>query len=95
MPRRVSGRTAAPGRDPDRQPSLLQSVGQAPQRLSAFEGELRERLRRDFDRGHLSVQARWTESADGETGFTVDLDRARLVAARLREMQPPLGSAAK
>ena len=59
--------------------------------LSALEGELRERLRRDFDRGHLSVQARWTESVDGEIDFTVDLDRARLVAARLREMQSLLG----
>jgi uncharacterized protein (TIGR00255 family) len=62
-----------------------------PSDLSVFEGELRERLRRYFDRGHLSVQARWTESADGETSFTVDLDRARIVAARLREMQSLLG----
>jgi len=62
-----------------------------PNDLTVFEGELRERLRRDFDRGHLSVQARWTERADGEIGFTVDLDRARIVAARLREMQSVLG----
>src|SRR5687768_14209956 len=62
-----------------------------PSDLSALEGELRERLRRDFDRGHLSVQARWTESAEGDAGFVVDLDRARLVAARLREMQSALG----
>ena len=62
-----------------------------PSDLGALDGELRERLRRDFDRGHLSVQARWSESADGETGFAVDLDRARLVAARLREMQAALG----
>lgn len=62
-----------------------------PNDLTMFEGELRERLRRDFDRGHLSVQARWTDSAGGETGFTVDLDRARMVAARLREMQSLLG----
>jgi uncharacterized protein (TIGR00255 family) len=62
-----------------------------PSDLSALEGELRERLRRDFDRGHLSVQARWSESADGDTGFAIDLDRARLVAARLREMQSALG----
>jgi uncharacterized protein (TIGR00255 family) len=61
-----------------------------PSDLTVFEGELRERLRHDFDRGHLSVQARWTES-EGETGFTVDLDRARMVAARLREMQSLLG----
>src|SRR3954462_4306379 len=59
--------------------------------LSALEGELRERLRRDFDRGHLSVQARWTEAVDGESSFSVDLDRARQVAARLREMQSALG----
>jgi uncharacterized protein (TIGR00255 family) len=58
--------------------------------LTVFEGELRERLRRDFDRGHLSVQARWTEGADAESGFSVDLDRARVVAARLREMQSVL-----
>jgi uncharacterized protein (TIGR00255 family) len=62
-----------------------------PSDLTAFEGDLRERLRRDFDRGHLSVQARWTESADAGTAFSVDLDRARLVAARLREMQSALG----
>ena len=62
-----------------------------PSDLTLFEGELRERLRRDFDRGHLSVQARWTESLDAETGFAIDLDRARLVAARLREMQSALG----
>ncbi len=62
-----------------------------PSDLTMFEGELRERLRRDFDRGHLSVQARWTESADAESGFSVDLDRARLVAAQLRELQATLG----
>jgi uncharacterized protein (TIGR00255 family) len=62
-----------------------------PSDLTLFEGELRERLRRDFDRGHLSVQARWTESADRLAGFSVDLERARLVATRLREMQSALG----
>ena len=62
-----------------------------PSDLTMFEGELRERLRRDFDRGHITVQARWTESADDEAGFSVDLERARLVAARLRELQAVLG----
>jgi uncharacterized protein (TIGR00255 family) len=62
-----------------------------PSDLSALEGELRERLRRDFDRGHVTVQARWAESAEGQTGFVVDLERARLVAARLREMKSALG----
>ena len=62
-----------------------------PSDLTPLEGELRERLRRDFDRGHLSVLARWTEGAESGTGFAVDLDRARAVAARLREMQAALG----
>jgi uncharacterized protein (TIGR00255 family) len=59
--------------------------------LSSLEGELRERLRRDFDRGHITVQARWTESLDAVAGFTIDLERARLVTSRLREMQSALG----
>ena len=59
--------------------------------LSSLEIELRERLRRDFDRGHVTVQARWTETVEADSGFAVDLDRARLVAARLREMQSALG----
>jgi uncharacterized protein (TIGR00255 family) len=59
--------------------------------LSALEGELRERLRRDFDRGHVTVQARWSEQPERDTGFEIDLDRARTVAARLRELQSELG----
>src|SRR3712207_6052872 len=62
-----------------------------PSDLTSFEGELRERLRRDFDRGHITVQARWTESAEDHAGFSVDLERARVVAARLRELQATLG----
>jgi uncharacterized protein (TIGR00255 family) len=62
-----------------------------PSDLTAMEVELRERLRRDFERGHITVQARWTETADADVGFAIDLDRARLVAARLRELQTALG----
>jgi uncharacterized protein (TIGR00255 family) len=62
-----------------------------PGELSAMEGELRERLRRDFDRGHLAVQARWTESPQRQAGLVIDLERARLVAGRLRELQSALG----
>ncbi|HEX2609905.1 MAG TPA: YicC/YloC family endoribonuclease [Gemmatimonadales bacterium] len=62
-----------------------------PSDLTAMEVELRERLRRDFERGHITVQARWTEAADADVGFAIDLDRARLVAARLRELQAALG----
>ncbi len=61
-----------------------------PGELAALEGELRERLRRDFDRGHLAVQARWTEYPERPTGLAVDLDRARLVVGRLRELQSAL-----
>jgi uncharacterized protein (TIGR00255 family) len=59
--------------------------------LGALEGELRERLRREFDRGHVAVQARWTEYPERTGGLAVDLDRARLVTSRLRELQSALG----
>ncbi len=62
-----------------------------PSELGGLEGELRERLRRDFDRGHLSVQARWSEYPGRVSGFAVDLERAKLVTTRLREMQSALG----
>src|SRR4051794_3398176 len=64
-----------------------------PSDLSGLEGDLRERLRRDFDRGHIAVQARWTEHPERAGGFAVDLDRARLVTSRLRELQASLGLA--
>jgi uncharacterized protein (TIGR00255 family) len=59
--------------------------------LGGLEGELRERLRREFDRGHVAVQVRWTESPGRTGGVAVDLDRARVVASRLRELQAALG----
>ncbi|HUR95101.1 MAG TPA: YicC/YloC family endoribonuclease, partial [Gemmatimonadales bacterium] len=40
-----------------------------PGELSALEGDLRERLRREFDRGHVAVQARWTETPERGGGF--------------------------
>jgi len=61
-----------------------------PSDLSGMEIELRERLRRDFNRGHVTVQARWTESLEPVAEFGLDLDRARVVADRLREMQTAL-----
>ena len=64
-----------------------------PADLSGLEGELRERLRREFDRGHVAVHARWTEYPERAGGLTVDLERARLVASRLRELQAALGLA--
>jgi uncharacterized protein (TIGR00255 family) len=64
-----------------------------PAEFAVLEGELRERLRREFDRGHVSVQARWSEHPAAGSGFTVDLERARLVTERLRELQSALGLA--
>jgi uncharacterized protein (TIGR00255 family) len=64
-----------------------------PSELAPLEGELRERLRREFDRGHVAVQGRWTEYPARAAGFTIDLDRARLVTERLRELQSALGLA--
>jgi uncharacterized protein (TIGR00255 family) len=64
-----------------------------PAELAVLEGELRERLRREFDRGHVAVQARWTEYPAATSGFAVDLERARLVTERLRELRAALGLA--
>jgi uncharacterized protein (TIGR00255 family) len=64
-----------------------------PSDLAGLEGELRERLRREFDRGHVAVQVRWAEYPERTGGLAVDLDRARLVASRLRELQSALGLA--
>jgi uncharacterized protein (TIGR00255 family) len=62
------------------------------QEFAALEGELRERLRRDFDRGHVAVSVRWTEMPERHTvGFTVSLERARVVVAALTELKQALG----
>lgn len=62
-----------------------------PPELASHEAEIRERLRREFDRGHVAVQGRWTEYPTRAENFSVDLERARLVAGRLRELQASLG----
>ncbi len=64
-----------------------------PSDLSGLEGDLRERLRREFDRGHVAVHLRWSEYPERTAALSVDLDRARLVTARLRELQSALGLA--
>ncbi len=63
-----------------------------PPELAALEGEVRELLRKEFDRGHVAVTARWIETAERRSaGFTVDLDRARAVAAALSDLKRALG----
>jgi uncharacterized protein (TIGR00255 family) len=61
--------------------------------LGALEGEVRERLRQFFDRGHISLFVRWLEqpTAGDERTLSVDLDRARVVVERFRELQTALG----
>ena len=61
-----------------------------PNDLSGLEGELRERLRREFERGHISVQVRWSEAPSAESRLVVDTERARAVTERLRELQSAL-----
>ncbi|MEP6573098.1 MAG: YicC/YloC family endoribonuclease [Gemmatimonadota bacterium] len=58
--------------------------------LSALEGELRERLRKEFERGHISLSIRWSESPLRGSVFALDLDRARHISDRLRELQTVL-----
>ncbi len=59
--------------------------------LAAFEGELRERLRKEFERGHIAVSARWVELPVREATLTLDISRAEAAATRLRELKSALG----
>jgi len=58
-----------------------------PADLAPLEGEFRERLRREFDRGHITLSVRWIEGSEREAVLTVDVARARTIADRLRELQ--------
>jgi uncharacterized protein (TIGR00255 family) len=63
-----------------------------PAELASLEGELREELRRSFDRGHVAVSIRWSEAPERHSaGFTVNLDRARAMAMALADLQRALG----
>ncbi len=64
----------------------------APSNLAALEADVRERLRRDFDRGHVAVTMRWAAPPEeGDGALQLNLERARSVVARLRELQTTLG----
>jgi uncharacterized protein (TIGR00255 family) len=58
-----------------------------PSDLAPLEAEFRERLRREFERGHVALSVRWLESAEREVTLMVDVERARVIAERLRELQ--------
>lgn len=59
--------------------------------LAPLEAEFRERLRREFERGHVALSVRWLEAAERAVTLTVDVERARIVADRLRELQAAAG----
>jgi uncharacterized protein (TIGR00255 family) len=61
-----------------------------PYDLGGLEGELRERLRRLLERGHIAVSARWIEPPAATGGVTVDLERARQVVRALRQLKKSL-----
>lgn len=63
-----------------------------PADLGPLEVELRERLRKDLERGHVAVAARWLERTVPEGGrLQLDPERAREAMARLRELQAAVG----
>jgi uncharacterized protein (TIGR00255 family) len=62
------------------------------QDLATLEGELRERLRRDFERGHIAVQLRWASPPEvAAGGLALDVERAREAVARLEELRDLMG----
>ncbi len=65
-----------------------------PPAFAGMETAMRDRLRRDFDRGHVTASVRWLEVPERTVGsVNLDLERARDIVARLRELQTTLGVA--
>jgi uncharacterized protein (TIGR00255 family) len=63
-----------------------------PAELGPLEWEIRELLRTELERGHVTVSARWLVRAVPEGGrLQLDPDRAREAMARLRELQAAVG----
>ena len=60
-----------------------------PGELAGVEGELRDALRREFDRGHINVQVRWSD--DAAAIASIDTERAEAVVAALRSLQERFG----
>lgn len=61
-----------------------------PPDLAAVEADLRERLRQLLDRGHVTVSARWLETAESERPIEVDVAQATRVVAALRQLKKKL-----
>jgi uncharacterized protein (TIGR00255 family) len=60
-----------------------------PGELAGAESEMREALRRAFERGHLNVQVRWVD--DAAAVAAIDPERAATVVAALRTLQERFG----
>lgn len=64
----------------------------APSDLGVWEAGIRDRVRREIDRGSVTVLCRWIEQPPGRTPTLVlDVERAREAMARLRELQTAVG----
>jgi uncharacterized protein (TIGR00255 family) len=61
-----------------------------PQDLAALEGEFREVLRKEFERGHVSVSVRWVEHPVPAEAQVINLDRAQALLGRLRDLKAAL-----
>ena len=62
-----------------------------PSELAELEPALRERLRRHFVRGHVTVTGRWAEEPPQAAAVAVDRARAQAVVTALREAGADLG----
>jgi uncharacterized protein (TIGR00255 family) len=62
-----------------------------PGELAALEAEVRERLKREFERGHIAVTVRWADGGRSGGTLRLNVDRAREAMARLRELQTAVG----
>lgn len=62
-----------------------------PGELAALESEVRDRLKREFERGHVAVSVRWAEGHRAGGTLQLNVERAREAMARLRELQTAVG----
>ncbi len=58
--------------------------------LTVFEAAIKDRVRQEFERGHVSLSARWVDGDAQAPALSVNLDRARQFASRLKELQSEL-----
>src|SRR5437867_1464497 len=64
-----------------------------PFELGGVEGPLRERLRQQLERGHVTVSARWIEAPQRDGTVAVDLTRARQLVGRAAGTRAARGGA--